>query len=94
MYKLMELAIGRPAEHGARQILYAALGPDGKDGEHVEYLKGAYVACSEVSEPGDFVIGREGWEAQERIWVSCLITGHWRWTNFLRCVARHGRYLG
>ena len=90
----MELAIGRPAEHGARQILYSALGPDGKDGKHVEYLKGAYVACSQVYEPGDFVIGREGWESQERIWVSCLIVCLGSWANFLRCVARDGRYLG
>ncbi|EKM54524.1 uncharacterized protein PHACADRAFT_258435 [Phanerochaete carnosa HHB-10118-sp] len=72
MYKLMELTLGRTAEQGSRQILYAALGPDGHDGNHSRYLRGMYVAHSEVSEPGDYVISREGVELQERIWRETL----------------------
>ncbi|EKM54523.1 uncharacterized protein PHACADRAFT_185441 [Phanerochaete carnosa HHB-10118-sp] len=72
VYKLLELTFGRTAEQGSRQILYAALGPDGRDGHHVRYMRGVYVAHSVVSEPGDYVISREGVELQERIWRETL----------------------
>ena len=51
-------------------MLWAALGPDGKESDHVRHLRGAYVMTGKVVEPSDFVIGREGWEVQERLWVS------------------------
>ncbi|PSR98926.1 hypothetical protein PHLCEN_2v4246 [Hermanssonia centrifuga] len=66
--KIMQLFVARTAEQGARQLLWAALGPDGKDGEHVKFLKGAYVSTLEVREPSDYVISKDGYEAQERIW--------------------------
>ncbi len=69
--KIMQLFVARKAEQGARQLLWAALGPDGKDGEHVKFLKGAYVSTLELREPSDYVISKDGYDAQERIWVSC-----------------------
>ena len=66
----MEILLARTQEQGARQLLYAALGPDGKDGEHMRYFHGAYVSSTEVHEPSDYVLSKEGYAAQERIWVS------------------------
>ena len=61
---------GRTAEQGARQYIWAALGPDGKDGPHVKStMNGAYVSLACTREPSDFVVRKEGYEAQERIWV-------------------------
>lgn len=68
--KMMDIFMGRTAEHGSRQLIWAALGPDGKDGEHVRHLRGAYVSTLAVHEPSDFVISKEGYEVQERLWVS------------------------
>lgn len=66
---LMDIVMGRTAEQGARQLIWAALGPDGQDGEHTYFLHGAYVSNAEVREPSDFVISKEGYGAQEKLWV-------------------------
>lgn len=60
----------RTAEQGARQLVWAALGPDGKEGKHAYFLKGAYVSTLSVKEPSDFAMSKEGKEAQDRIRVS------------------------
>lgn len=73
---MMDIALGRTAEQGARQLIWASLGPDGKDGEHTSFLHGAYVATLEVREPSDFVISKEGYDVQERLWVSEHLTGY------------------
>ncbi|KAI0812412.1 hypothetical protein BC629DRAFT_1589185 [Irpex lacteus] len=66
---IMRALLGRTAEQGARQLVWAALGPDGKEGPHVKQtMHGAYVSIAEVREPSDFVISKEGWEAQEKVW--------------------------
>lgn len=70
--KVCEVLLGRTAEQGARQLIWAALGPDGKDGEHVKHLRGAYVSTNQVCEPSDYVISKEGYEDQERVWVSAV----------------------
>ncbi|EKM54525.1 uncharacterized protein PHACADRAFT_185443 [Phanerochaete carnosa HHB-10118-sp] len=57
---LVDVTVGRSAEQGARQLLHAALGPDGKEDAHVEYMRGAYVSCHAVREPSDFVISKDG----------------------------------
>ena len=49
----MDVVLGRTSEQGSRQLLYAALGPDGKDGDHVRFMRGAYVSCVSVREPSD-----------------------------------------
>lgn len=62
--------LARSAEQGARQSVWAALGPDGKEGPHVRHaLSGAYVSLAQVHEPSDLVISKEGYDAQEKIWV-------------------------
>ena len=33
--RMMDIVMGRTAEQGARQLLWAALGPDGKDGQQL-----------------------------------------------------------
>lgn len=68
---ILRVLLARSAEQGSRQLVWAALGPDGKDGPHVRYaMSGAYVSATEVHEPSDFVISKEGYDAQEKIWVS------------------------
>ena len=68
--RLMEISMGRTAEQGSRQLIWAALGPDGKEGPHVGHLSGGYVSSGSVVEPSDFVISKEGYDTQEKIWVS------------------------
>ena len=72
-FKLMDWMMGRSSEGGSRQLVWAALGPDGQDGPHVKHLHGAYVSNAEVFEPSDFVISKQGYEAQEKIWVSYIV---------------------
>ena len=71
---IMDWTMGRSAEGGSRQLLWAALGPDGKDGPHVRHLHGAFVSNAEVFEPSDFVISKEGYETQEKLWVSRILS--------------------
>ena len=68
----VDATVGRTAEQGARQLLHAALGPDGADGEHVEFFRGAYVSANAVREPSDFVLSKAGREVQDTVWVSAL----------------------
>ena len=65
----MDFAMGWTAEQGSRQLIWSALGPDGKDGEHVRHLHGAYISTLEVHDPSDWVLSAEGYETQERVWV-------------------------
>ncbi|KAJ3525459.1 hypothetical protein NM688_g8399 [Phlebia brevispora] len=67
-FAIMDLLLGRTAEQGARQLIWAALGPDGKEGQHANWLRGAYVSTQSIKEPSDFVISKEGGEAQDKIW--------------------------
>ncbi|GJE92164.1 short chain dehydrogenase [Phanerochaete sordida] len=64
----IDVTVGRTAEQGARQLLHAALGPDGEDGEHVEFFRGAYVSANAVREPSDFVLSKAGREVQDAVW--------------------------
>lgn len=67
--KIMDIMLGRTAEQGSRNLLWAALGPDGKDGPHLRYMRGAYVSGAGLFEPGDNVMSKEGYELQEKLWV-------------------------
>lgn len=69
LFSVQDLLFGRTSEQGARQLIWAALGPDGKEGKHADYLRGAYVSTQHIKEPSDFAISKEGREAQDRIWV-------------------------
>ncbi|GJE88262.1 NAD(P)-dependent dehydrogenase [Phanerochaete sordida] len=65
---IMDVMLGRTPEQGSRQLIHAALGPDGKDGPHVKIMRGAYISCNALQEPSDFVVSKEGYDVQERIW--------------------------
>lgn len=82
--------MARSTEQGARQLVWAALGPDGKDGPHVRSaMSGGYVSLAEVREPSDFALSKEGYEVQERVWASfssCDV-----FAQFTDCVARRLR---
>jgi retinol dehydrogenase 12 len=68
--RLMRMFLGWTSEEGSRQLVYAALGPDGHDGPHVrKHMSGAYVSLQQVAEPSNFVISKKGWEVQEQLWV-------------------------
>ena len=71
-FVIMDILLARTEEGGALQLVWAALGPDGKSGSHEHYMNGAYVSTLTVKEPSDFVISKEGREAQDRIWVRDL----------------------
>ncbi|KAI0093039.1 short-chain dehydrogenase [Irpex rosettiformis] len=67
--KMLHFLLGHTAEQGSRQLVWAALGPDGQEGPHVKPLmSGAYVALAQVKQPSDFVTSKAGWELQENIW--------------------------
>lgn len=91
-FKIMDWTMGRSAEGGARQLVWAALGPDGQDGPHVRHLQGAYVSNAEVFEPSDFVISKQGYEAQERLWVSYIVSASAALYAY-DCLVRDRRYL-
>ncbi|KAJ2929465.1 hypothetical protein H1R20_g7622, partial [Candolleomyces eurysporus] len=46
----------------------------GKEGEcmSIDKLRGAYISNCKVAEPSDYVIGEEGREAQEKLWVDLI----------------------
>ncbi|KAF8873218.1 hypothetical protein CPB85DRAFT_1237202, partial [Mucidula mucida] len=62
-------------EEGSRQLVYAAV--SGQDRE--EQMRGAYISLSNIMEPSDSVISREGKVMQDKYWV-CLSA-----LNLLRC---------
>jgi retinol dehydrogenase 12 len=68
VFYLMDLFLAIPTEKSSRRLVWGALG--GKEDE--DKLRGAYLRCSQVSEPSDFVISHQGREVQERTWVSLL----------------------
>lgn len=67
--KIMDIVLGRTAEQGSRNLLWAALGPDGEEGPHIQYMRGAYVSCAGLLEPGDNVMSKAGYELQQKLWV-------------------------
>ena len=77
---LMNRLLARTAEEGSRQLLYAALGPDGKEGDHVNTLKGTYMYSGAATEPSDYVLSKVGKETQDRIWVSDFLV-LWRFMS-------------
>ncbi|KAF9485551.1 NAD(P)-binding protein [Pholiota conissans] len=64
---LMEVILARTTEEGSRQLVFAAIGNEGKD-----EMRGAYISMSEVNEPSDFVISEEGRVAQDKLWDNLI----------------------
>ncbi|TFK54202.1 NAD(P)-binding protein [Heliocybe sulcata] len=61
--KKLEL-VAWTSEEGARQLVWAALGPVGD----VNKARGAYMSHNDIMEPSDFVLSKEGKECQDRVW--------------------------
>ena len=82
----MEKALSRSAEKGARQLVWAALGPNGDLGsERVQDLKGGYVTNASLREPSDFVLSSEGKAVQDQAWVSRDTNDEVGRISFLAC---------
>jgi hypothetical protein len=64
--KGLDLPVPHTSEEGARQLIWAAVGGQGREDE----LKGAYISESNIVEPSDYVLGEEGKVIQDRILVS------------------------
>ncbi|KAF4584703.1 hypothetical protein EYR38_001934 [Pleurotus pulmonarius] len=68
VFLLFRFLLARPAEEGARQLIWGSVGtPDESQGGE-ESLKGAYVHFSKVMEPSDFVISEKGQEFKDILW--------------------------
>jgi retinol dehydrogenase-12 len=62
---IMALVLGRTAEQGSRQLVWAAVGGAGREFE----LRGAYVSKADIGEVSDYALSDDGAVAQRRIWV-------------------------
>ncbi|EIW74962.1 short-chain dehydrogenase [Coniophora puteana RWD-64-598 SS2] len=67
MFWFMEKLLAWPAEYGARQLVFAALGNRGSNVDE-EAMRGAYVSRGATKEESDWVIGEEGKRTQELVW--------------------------
>lgn len=72
MVTLMGLVLGRTAEEGSRQLVWAAVGNQ----EQPDKLRGEYLDNCKVPESSDYVLSADGVKAQGRLWfvadsVSC-----------------------
>jgi len=61
---IMAALLGRTAEQGSRQLVWAAVGGAGREFE----LRGAYVNKADIEEVSDYVLSDDGAVAQKRIW--------------------------
>jgi retinol dehydrogenase-12 len=70
-FYFMDLLLALPTEKSSRRLVWGALGEQ----EDEEKMRGAYIGGSRVVEPSDFVLGGEGQQVQEKIWVCapCII---------------------
>lgn len=68
--KLMELALARTTEQGSRQLVWAAVGGQGREAE----LRGAYVSSADIKDPSDVVLDKTGAVTQKRIFVRKLLS--------------------
>ncbi|EPQ59201.1 NAD P-binding protein [Gloeophyllum trabeum ATCC 11539] len=58
------------SEEGSRQLLWAALGPPNP--ADTDKIRGAFVSGNHIEEPSDFVLSKEGKDAQDRLWNETL----------------------
>jgi hypothetical protein len=70
--RVMERLLCRETSEGAKTIVWAALGGH-EDPATLEKLRGGYSSDCKVMEVSDFVLSKEGQEAESRIWVSTLL---------------------
>ncbi|KAN0130093.1 hypothetical protein V8E53_012038, partial [Lactarius tabidus] len=61
---IVAVLLGRTAEEGSRQLVWAAVGGAGREFE----LRGGYVSMADIKEVSDYVLSDDGAVAQRRIW--------------------------
>ncbi|KAF9031705.1 short-chain dehydrogenase [Hymenopellis radicata] len=61
---IMGKALARTAEEGSRELVYAAVGGRARE----EQMRGAFLSLSDITEPSDFVISKEGKVMQDGYW--------------------------
>ncbi|KAE9408557.1 NAD(P)-binding protein [Gymnopus androsaceus JB14] len=64
--RLMETLLAFTTEEGSRHLVYGAVAGSGSAAE--EKFKGGYIALSQVVEPSDFSISKEGLELEQKYW--------------------------
>ncbi|KZO94460.1 short-chain dehydrogenase [Calocera viscosa TUFC12733] len=62
MRHIFNRLIGRSTEVGSRTLVHAAVAPD------MQGKTGVYLSSCVVTEPSDFVISKQGQEAEEKLW--------------------------
>jgi retinol dehydrogenase-12 len=67
---LMKKALAHTAEEGSRQLVWAAVGGE----RNKDKLRGAYISASQVQEASDVVLGEDGRNLQNKIWVCDLVS--------------------
>jgi hypothetical protein len=65
--KLLEKVMAFTTEEGSRALVWGAVGGHNLPPRE---LHGAYINRAAVTEVSDFILSKEGKEAQDRIWVS------------------------
>jgi retinol dehydrogenase-12 len=70
--RAFEGVLAKTAEEGARMLIWGAL--LGRDDPALRaQVRGAYTARFEIAEVSDWVLSREGADAQSRVWVCRLL---------------------
>ena len=72
---IMAITLGRTAEQGSRQLVWAAVGGAGREFD----LRGAYVNKADIHEVSDYILSDDGAVAQRRIWVRPTLLS---WSRF------------
>ncbi|KAF4584689.1 NAD(P)-binding domain superfamily protein [Pleurotus pulmonarius] len=70
--QLLLRLLARPAEEGARQVVWGAVATPDESQGGVDSLRGGYVSFSKVVEPGDFVVSEKGKAFQDILWSDTL----------------------
>jgi hypothetical protein len=70
--RVLERLLCRETSEGAKTIVWAALGGH-EDPATLEKLRGGYTSDCKVMEVSDFVLSKDGQEAESRIWASIAV---------------------
>jgi retinol dehydrogenase-12 len=69
-FKLFLLIFAREAAEGAKAYVWASLAGKTQDRNVLrENMHGAFTMDCEIAEPSDYVLSREGRDAEKKLWV-------------------------
>jgi hypothetical protein len=73
LVKLIMVLFARTTVEGAKTYVWAALAGKARDQNALrENLRGAFTMDCEIAEPSNYVLSKEGQEAETRLWVSVI----------------------